>query len=175
MTSTKNELAGQAQDIIARLGLVSHPEGGFYREMYRADESTAGGDMPERYGGARCSSTAIYYMLTPDTFSTMHRLKSDEIFHFYLGDPVEMLQIDENGSGKVITLGQDLAAGQMVQSVVRRGLWFGARLCAGGSFALLGCTVAPGFEFADYEEATCQSLLQKCVQYSDLIKALTRP
>src|SRR5581483_11176343 len=97
------------------------------------------------------AATAIYYLLTPDTVSAMHRLATDEIFHFYLGDPVEMLQLRPDGSHRVAILGPDLDAGQRPQIVVPRGVWQGARLVPGGRFALLGTTVAPGFDYADYE------------------------
>jgi predicted cupin superfamily sugar epimerase len=133
-----------AAEIIAHLNLRPLPrEGGLYRETYRSDLQWPSG---------RAAGTAIYYLLTPDTFSALHRLASDEVFHFYLGDPVEMLQLDpRSGEGRVLTLGSALLAGQQPQVVVPRGVWQGSRLKPGGSFALLGTTMAPGFDFADYE------------------------
>ena len=109
-------------------------------------------DTEDYYGGPRRAGTAIYYLLEPGTFSEMHKLKSDELFHFYAGDPVEQIQLFGSGAGERILLGSDLAAGQRPQVVVRRGVWQGARLVEGGAWALLGCTVTPGFEYADYEE-----------------------
>ncbi|HEY7676597.1 MAG TPA: cupin domain-containing protein, partial [Candidatus Methylomirabilis sp.] len=133
------------------LGLRPHPaEGGFFVETYRAGEGVPAEALPARYGGARAFSTAIYYLLTPDTFSAMHRLASDEVFHFYLGDPVEMLHLFPDGSGRAVTLGPDLLAGMRPQVVVPRGVWQGSRLAPGGRLALLGTTVAPGFDLADY-------------------------
>lgn len=164
----------EAQALIDKLALKPHPEGGYYRETYRAGEGTESGALPGRYGGKRCFGTAIYYMLTPDTFSTMHRLQSDEIFHFYLGDPVEMLHLHADGTTSVLVLGSDVGNGQLLQVVVQRGVWQGARLRAGGRFALLGCTVAPGFEFADYEEGSYGQLQTRCPEQLTLLKALTR-
>src|SRR5207245_2095434 len=103
--------------------------------------------LPARYGTDRWAGTAIYYLLTPDTFSALHRLPTDEVYHFYLGDPVEMLQLWPDGSGRVGTLGQDVRAGQLLQVIVPRGVWQGSRLRPGGAFALLGTTMAPGFDF----------------------------
>lgn len=153
-----------AQEIIERLGLVPHPEeGGFFRETYRAAEGVSAGALPERYGGDRTFGTAIYYLLTPTTISALHKLESDEIFHFYLGGPVQMLQLLPDGTATTITIGNDLAAGQVPQVSVPRGVWQGARLLA-GEFALMGCTVCPGFEFADYEHGD-RAVLSK--QYPD--------
>ncbi len=111
-----------------------------------------------RYAGARLTGTAIYYLLEPGTFSEMHRLKSDEIFHFYAGDAVEMLQLHEGGAGGVVVIGNDLMKGQRPQVVVGRGVWQGSKLVEGGSWALLGCTVSPGFEFEDYEAGEREEL-----------------
>jgi predicted cupin superfamily sugar epimerase len=131
------------------------------------------GVLPSRYSGPRAFGTCIYYLLTPTTFSAMHRLQSDEIFHFYLGDPVEMLQLWPDGSGKIVTLGSDLQAGMHPQVIVPRGVWQGARLVAGGKFALLGCTVAPGFDFADYEHGRREELIRDYPQFRERIVALT--
>jgi len=140
-----------AQDLIAQLKLIPHPEGGYYRETYRAGESSG--------SPARSISTAIYYLLVPDTFSEIHRLKSDEIFHFYLGHTVEILQLHPDGQSKITLLGQNLAEGEELQVTISAGVWFGSRLKAGGEFALMGTTVAPGFDFADYESGKRAQLL----------------
>ena len=157
------------------LGLVPHPvEGGYFAETYRSVEQLPASGLPSRYGAARAASTAIYYLLTPDTFSAMHRLASDEIFHFYRGDPVEMLHLHPDGSHQVVVLGPDLEAGQRPQVVVPRHIWQGARLIPGGRYALLGTTVAPGFDYADYETAPRPTLLATHPAAKDLIRALTR-
>jgi predicted cupin superfamily sugar epimerase len=149
----------------ARLGLVPHPiEGGYFVETYRS---------ADRLPSGRAISTAIYYLLTPDTFSALHRLAADEVFHFYLGDPVEMLQLWPDGSHHIVPIGPDLSAGERPQVVVPRGIWQGARLRPGGRFALLGTTVAPGFDYADYESASRPTLLQTHPSAAQLIIALT--
>jgi hypothetical protein len=149
-------------------------EGGHYAESYRSAERLARESLPERYCGQRSFGTAIYFLLTPDTFSAMHRLASDEVYHFYLGDPVELLCLREDGSGEVLTLGTDLDAGMRPQLAVRQGAWQGSRLRPGGKFALLGTTVAPGFEFADFELAKRDVLTERYPNFAGMIRELTR-
>lgn len=158
----------------ALLGLVPHPEGGDFVETYRSAEQLAASALPSRYGAPRALGTAIYYLLTPDTFSAMHRLVSDEIFHFYLGDPVEMLQLRPDGSHRVVLIGPDLEAGQRPQVIVPRDVWQGARLRPGGRYALLGTTVAPAFTYADYETSPRAPLITTHPAARHLITALTR-
>jgi predicted cupin superfamily sugar epimerase len=163
-----------AENLIKLLGLKSHPEGGYYRETYRSDEIIGKRALPERYTGNRRYGTAIYYLLTLETFSAIHRIKTDEVYHFYLGDPVELIQLLPDGSGCVVTLGNDIASGAQLQTVVSRGTWHGARLAKGGKYALLGTTVAPGFEFADFEVGRRDDLIRSYPSFSDVIIALTR-
>jgi hypothetical protein len=164
-----------ADDVKKTLGLVPHPrEGGFYVRTYESGEripATAFSDG--RYSGSRHTGTAIYYLLEPGTFSEIHRLKSDEIFHFYAGDPVEMLQLHAGGKGEIIRIGNRLEAGERPQVVVRRNIWQGSHLVPGGRWALLGCTVSPGFEFEDYETGTREALCAQWPAFSDLIRELT--
>ena len=164
----------KSQEIIDILNLKPLPgEGGFFTESYRAGESFE--VLPSRYHNERrCFSTAIYYLLTPDTISAMHKLPSDEIFHFYAGDLVEMLQLFPDGRGKVIKIGSDLKAGLRPQVVVPRGTWQGSHLADGGQFALLGTTVAPGFEFTDFEAGVREMLVDLYPEYANLIRQLTR-
>jgi len=163
-----------AEQIIEFFGMRPLPrEGGFYIETYRCREQIAQAKLPARYTGDRSFSTAILYLLTPDTFSALHRVNSDEIFHFYLGDPVTMLQLHLDGAGEVITLGHDILNGQRVQVTVPRESWQGCFLNEGGEFALMGTTVAPGFEDADFEPAQRQDLLQRYPAQQDLIIQLT--
>jgi len=163
-----------AEEIIALLGLAPHPrEGGFFREIYRADEGVAAPALPARYGGPRALGTAIYYLLTPHAFSPMHRLLSDEIFHFYLGDPVEMLQLSPDGTGRLITIGTAIERGAQPQVVVPAGVWQGSRLAAGGRFALMGTTVAPGFDFSDFELGEREALVRGYPAHAEMITALT--
>jgi predicted cupin superfamily sugar epimerase len=128
--------------------------------------------LPNDYSGQRCASTAIYYLLTPGTFSEMHRLPTDEVFHFYLGDPVEMLQLHPDGRGEVIRIGNNLAAGEWPQVLAPGDVWQGSRL-VGGRLALLGTTVAPGFEYADYTSGRRDELTATYPEFADMITALT--
>jgi predicted cupin superfamily sugar epimerase len=164
-----------AAQVIAALDLKPHPiEGGYFRETYRSSDRLSADALPPHYGAARAASTAIYYLLTPDTFSAIHRLATDEVFHFYLGDPVEMLLLHPDGRGEIVTLGPDLGAGQRPQVVVPRGVWQGSSLAPGGAFALLGCTVAPGFDYTDYETGRRDSLTARYPAFADLLRRLTR-
>lgn len=160
--------------LIALLGLRPHPEGGFFAETWRSDEALDAEALPARYAGARSHGTAIHYLLTPESFSTLHRLASDEIYHFYAGDAVGMLQLHADGRAEPIVIGPDLEAGQRPQVVVPRGTWHGSRLLPGGRFALLGCTVSPGFDFADFEAGRREVLVEAYPDHADVIRALTR-
>jgi predicted cupin superfamily sugar epimerase len=163
-----------AQQIIDRLGLVPLTiEGGYFRETYRAPLHITADALPPGYGASRNFSTAIYYLLTPDTFSAIHRVKSDEVFHFYAGDPVEMLQLKPNGDAQRIVIHNDLAAGHEPQIVVPAGVWQGCRLAPGGQWALMGCTVAPGFDYADYTAGNRDELISIYPRFADMITALT--
>jgi len=162
-----------ADEIIERLGLVPlEMEGGFFRQTYRCAEGVAAEALPGRYHGPRCFATAIYYLLTPGTHSQLHRLASDEVFHFLRGDPATMLHLHPDGSSRVVTLGRDLAAGQQLQVVVPRGVWQGCLLADGGAWALMGVTVSPGFEYADYEAPDVEALLRQYPDREDLIRRL---
>ena len=149
-------------------------EGGYFSETYRSKDALPASALPGSYPGERAISAAIYYMLTPDTFSALHRLRGDEIYHFYLGDPVEMLQLKPGGTGEAVLLGQDVAAGMRLQHVVPAGTWQGARLAPGGKFALLGTTMAPGFEFADFELGDRAMLSERFPQFREMIRQLTQ-
>jgi hypothetical protein len=158
-----------ADEIKRLLNLKPHPvEGGWYRRTYTSAVSVA------LLRGVRPYGSAIYYLLEAGTFSEMHMLASDEIFHFYLGDPVEMLQLHPDGGSAVFTLGPDLAAGQHVQLVVPAGVWQGTRLVGDGQVALLGCTVTPGFDFADYRNAGTDELIAQWPLEAERIRKLTR-
>ena len=173
-----------AEELIKKLGLKPHKEGGWFSESWRSPERLAVNALPPRYSGARSLSTAIHYLITPQSFSRLHRLRSDELFHFYLGDPVEFLLLEPEGAGRIaqgtrqhgdgrtVIVGPDVMAGQVPQLVVRRGTWQGARLVAGGKFALLGTTMAPGFEYDDFEKADPAALARKYPAFRRLIKEL---
>ena len=157
------------------LGLVKHPrEGGWYVRTWESEEFVAATAFDDgRYEGARRTSTAIYYLLEPGTFSEMHVLKSDEIFHHYMGGAVEMLQLFADGRSERVVIGKDLEAGERPQCVVRTGVWQGSRLLKAEGWALLGCTVSPGFEFMDYEDASAEELVAKWPGEAEMIRALT--
>jgi predicted cupin superfamily sugar epimerase len=157
-----------AEDVIRLLQLHPHPvEGGFFRETYRSATT-----LPA-HGGIRNVSTAIYYLLKPGHVSELHVLPSDEVFHFYLGSPVRMLQLWPDGSGREILLGSDVAAGQVPQVLVPAGVWQGTRLVGDTGFALLGCTVAPGFDYADYRGGTRAELTARWPAFAEEIRRLT--
>lgn len=146
-----------------------HPEGGYFAETYRSPVAVhTAGDAT-----SRVATTAIYYLLTDTTCSRLHRLRNDELWHFYVGDAVEMVQLAPHGAGQLLTLGHDLANGQRCQTLVPAGTWQGARLLPGGRWALMGCTVAPGFEFADFEVANRAALCTAYPDFSTWIEALT--
>lgn len=154
-----------AKALVDRFGLLPHPEGGFYKETYRSKE-----DMP-RFGGRRSVCTGIYFLLTEGTKSRLHRIKSDEMWHFYAGGPLELVQIFPDGTVEAVVLGQDVLAGEKVQHVVPAGAWFGAAPRSGYSF--VGCTVAPGFDFADFEMAKREELLRAFPEAKAAIERLT--
>jgi len=156
-----------AKEVIERLGLSPLPkEGGYYRETYRSARVFE----PVGFPGRRSFGTAIYYLLTSETSSAMHRLPGDEVFHFYLGDPVEMLMLYPDATSEIIVLGPDLDA-MRVQHVVPAGTWQGSRVVEGGDWALLGTTMAPGFDFADYEQGT-RKLLEMYPDRADILRQL---
>ena len=160
-----------ATEIKQLLNLTPHPrEGGHFIRTYEAAETIS----LDRYPSPRRTSTAIYYLLEPGTFSELHRLRSDEVFHFYAGDPVEMLQLREGEPGHTLTIGNNLAAGHQPQVLVQRDVWQGSRLHSGGAWALLGCTVSPGFEYEDYEAGNRAELMGLWPEWADLIRALAR-
>lgn len=158
-----------AAEWIERLALVRHPEGGWYRETYRSAERTDAAALPSRFSGPRTLSTAIYYLLAAGERSALHRIKSDEVWHHYAGDPVALWMLDASGEARTVMLGGD---GEP-QALVPAGVWYGARLAPGGGWALMGGTVAPGFEFADFELAQRSALIAAFPQHRAMIEALT--
>ncbi|MDR1169989.1 MAG: cupin domain-containing protein [Prevotellaceae bacterium] len=151
------------QEIIGTLDLNPHPEGGFYRETCRS----------EVMHGRHSVSTAIYFLLPNGDVSHLHRITSDEIWHFYLGDALEITEILPDKTLRKTLLGKDLKAGQVLQYCVSAGHWFGAAPCEGTEFALVGCTVAPGFSFDDFELGDRQQLLKQFPEYQEEILKLT--
>lgn len=148
------------------------PEGGFFVETYRAVEQIDARQLGLGHAGARSLSTAIYYLLTPESFSAIHQVHGDEIFHFYAGDPVEMLELHGDGSSRIVTLGPDIRNGMKLQHIVKGGVWQGARIVAGGEYALLGTTMAPGFDYADFSRGNAQELVSRYPANAELIREL---
>ena len=135
-------------------------EGGLYYETYRSDEMLLKDGLPERYGKDKHISTAIYFLLTSNDKAVLHKLISDEIFHFYIGDPVQMLLLYPNGNSNIVFLGNNILAGQRLQMTIPSGVWQGCSLVDGGEFALMGTTVAPAFDFEDFVPGNRDELVQ---------------
>ncbi|HEY8511607.1 MAG TPA: cupin domain-containing protein [Cyclobacteriaceae bacterium] len=159
---------------IEHLGLKPHPEGGFYRETYRAKEDIPAEGLPLRYRASRSFSTAIFFLLRSSDRSLFHRIKSDEIWHFYYGGRLALYQLSEPSSD-VIYLGSHPDKGERLQAVVPAGTWFGAKVVDPDSYCLCGCTVAPGFDFGDFETARRSELLNAYPSQAEIIELLTLP
>lgn len=159
---------------IKKLNLIEHVEGGSFRETYRADITIPRKSLPVFFQGDRNASTAIYFLLARGQFSAFHRIAADEVWHFYFGDPLLVYEIDHNR--KLIThrLGSDPEKGESFQAVIKAGSWFASVPAPESEYALVGCTVAPGFDFADFELAERDALTSQYPEYADLIRSLTR-
>jgi predicted cupin superfamily sugar epimerase len=150
-----------SKSLIKNFDLKKHPEGGYFKEIYRSSEAIPKRALPSRYKSSRSFCTSIYFLLPSGAVSRLHRIASDEIWHFYMGRPLELIQISTEGIIDRIILGQDIAAGQRLQHVVPAGNWFGARPMRGSGYSFVGCTVAPGFDFADFAAADEKALSRK--------------
>jgi len=159
--------------LIEKLGLIPLPgEGGYYKSNFRSPDLINDAVLPDNCAAAKQLYSAIYYLLTPDTYSAMHRLPTDEIFHFYLGDPVKMLQLYPDGDSSINILGSDIFAGQLVQCLVPKFTWQGSMLIEGGKFALMGTTMSPAYENSDLELADHNILSKKYKRHNHLINQL---
>jgi uncharacterized protein len=167
-------LTPSAADWIKKLNLAPHPEGGYYRVTYASDISIPHSALPARFRGARPVSTAIYFLLDAANFSAFHRIQSDELWHFYDGSALLVHVIDASGAYSEIQLGKRVDAGEVFQAVVKAGCWFASRVKDTTTFALVGCTVAPGFDFEDFELAKRKELQEQYPQHSALIAQMTR-
>jgi uncharacterized protein len=163
-----------AQYWIDQLNLEPHPEGGFFRQTYRAPLVIEQSALPPTFRGPRSASTAIYFLLAGEDFSALHRLAADEIWHFYAGAALLVHSIDPAGNHSVVKLGQNPEAGEQFQWVVPAGHWFGCSVEQPDRYALVGCTVAPGFDFADFEMAERVALTARYPQHRALIDKFTR-
>jgi uncharacterized protein len=158
---------------IEKLKLEAHPEGGHFRQTYKSDLLIAREALPG-FSGARAASTAIYFLLEGRDFSAFHRLRADEMWHFYAGSPLVVHVIGPAASYSSILLGSDPEAGEVFQVLVRTGCWFASHVADWKSWALVGCTVAPGFEFADFEMGKREELAAQYPQHQEIIRRLTR-
>ena len=163
----------KADEIIMTLGLEPHPEGGYFKETYRSADEIEQDDLSEGFNGRRNFSTCIYFLLTSDSFSALHRIKQDEIWHYYDGSSLKLHMISPAGEYSYAIIGRDLSAGQVPQYVVEAGTWFGATVVNEDDYTLLGCTVSPGFDFRDFQLAKREEMLQDFPQHSDIITRLT--
>ncbi len=165
---------GDAGYWITALGLTRHPEGGYFRETYRSAGTIAAAALAGVFGGERAFATSIHYLLTGDDFSALHRIKSDELWHFHAGSPLTVHLIGPDGGYAELRLGSDPGRGEAFQGVVPAGTWFGARVADPGGYALVSCTVAPGFDFADFELGRREELLRLFPRHAEVIERLTR-
>ena len=162
------------QELIKKYNLQPHPEGGWYRETYRSAELIPAVALPGRFGGARTFSTAIYFLLEQGNFSAFHRIKSDECWHFYAGDPLEVYILQHNGTMEIIRLGNDSNKDEVFQYVVPANCWFASKPAVNSSYCFVGCTVAPGFDFADFEMAQADLLSNEFPAHATIIQQLCR-
>ena len=164
----------KAKALIQEYGLLPHPEGGWYKETYRSQESITANELPDRFGGSRSFATAIYFLMEAGNFSAFHRIKSDECWHFYAGGTLEIYIIDTEGLLSVVKLGNQIEKGECFQYVVPANCWFASKPADGVSFSFVGCTVSPGFDFQDFELANGATLSLQYPQHALLINALCR-
>ena len=158
--------------IIQSYKMLPHPEGGFYKESYRSDLLLEGDSLSNGMNGRRNCSTAILFLLVENSFSAFHRIKSDEVWHFYDGDPVDIHVIESNGLNRMIKLGKNPLQNEVFQAVVPAGAWFASKTA--GVYSLVGCTVAPGFDFADFELAKAELLAAEFPDHRKLIFSFCR-
>ena len=163
-----------AESLIKKYNLLPHPEGGWFKETYKSEEKISDTGLPDRFSGERAFSTAIYFLLEKRNFSAFHRIKSDECWHFYAGGCLLVYIIHHNGKLQVVRLGNNPERDEVFQFVVPANCWFASIPDTDVDFSFVGCTVAPGFDFNDFELAEQERLIKEYPQHSDIIKKLTR-
>lgn len=161
------------EEIISKLALQPHPEGGYYRETYRSQGSIQQASLAGKYKGERNYATCIYFLLKSETFSAFHRIKQDEIWHFYDGSPIRMHMISAAGSYSIHFIGRDFNNGELPQFVVPGGCWFAAEVIHKNNYSLVGCTVSPGFSFEDFELIPRKNLISFFPEHEEIICRLT--
>ncbi len=158
---------------INTLALSPHPEGGYFREVFRSKEIITREGLPQRFSGSRNFITSIYYLLRKGEFSSLHRLTSDELWYFHDGAPLSVYTLTDDGISRHV-LGLNAASGQIPQIAISAGYWFGALIEGDGEFSLVGCAVAPGFDFRDFELASREAMLAAYPQHHTIIEKLTK-
>lgn len=160
--------------IIQKLELLPHPEGGYYKQTYKSSGEIQLDSLGDEYPSKRSYSTCIYFLLTSDNFSAFHRIKQDEIWHFYDGSPILLHIIVESGTHTTHLIGRDIQNGEVPQFVVPGGVWFAAEVIDNNSYSLVGCTVAPGFDFEDFELKSKNELISIFPENERIISKLSR-
>lgn len=158
---------------VEKYHMQAHPEGGYFAETYRSAETIPQDALPKRFEGERNFSTGIYFLLESHQFSALHRIQSDEMWHFYYGTPLNVYYIDHQGFVQTIKLGDNPENGEVFQAVVPSGVWFGSKPSQPNGYSLVGCTVAPGFSFADFEMASREKLMKQYPEHKEIINILT--
>jgi predicted cupin superfamily sugar epimerase len=162
------------ETLVKELDLLPHPEGGYYKETYRSEEKIPQSYLSPNFNGDRNMATGIYFLIEKGNFSALHKIKSDETWHFYYGDALEVIEIDATGNLNITKIGSTILKGETFQYTVKANTWFGSRVGENGIFSLVGCTVYPGFDFNDFELANRQSLSELFPQHKKIITELTR-
>lgn len=162
------------ETLVKELNLLPHPEGGYYKETYRSEGKIAQSSLSPDFIGDRNIATGIYFLIERGNFSALHKIKSDETWHFYYGDTLEVIEIDEKGDLNITKIGSNILKGETFQYTVKANTWFGSRVSEGGFFSLVGCTVYPGFDFTDFELAKCKELIKIYPEHKNIISELTR-
>ncbi len=163
-----------AEQLIQQYHLKPHPEGGWYKETYRSKEAVCQTALPKGFNGERNFSTAIYFLLEQGNFSAFHKIKSDECWHFYAGDTLHVYVLDDDGRMELISLGSNIMNGELFQYVVPANCWFASLPASASKFCFVGCTVSPGFDFADFEMAKAEQLIAVHPQHTKIIRELCR-
>lgn len=169
-----SKMKTEIQEIISHLELLPHPEGGYFKETYRSIGSIPKESLAPEFSGDRNYSTAIYFLLTSDTFSAFHKINQDEFWHFYKGSTIKLHLISPKGEYANVLIGNNFKNNEVPQFVVPAHYWFAAEVIASESYALIGCTVAPGFDFDDFVLADREELIHQFPKHKDVITQLTR-
>lgn len=162
------------ETLVKELDLLPHPEGGFYKETYRSEGIISNSCLSPDFKGDRNMATGIYFLIEKGNFSALHKIKSDETWHFYYGDALEVIEINEEGNLTITKIGSNLSNGETFQYTVKANTWFGSRVSGNGNFSLVGCTVYPGFDFNDFELANRKNLIHLFPLHKNIIAELTR-